>query len=1626
MNKGVKNNFESKLNFEPNCEFDLEKFFLPNEGETEENIKQRLAIKKKKDEYRREKKKEQFTVYKEADKTRTLSRKKADFQEISQGGMDALQLINARGHLPRGGNGVHPNKARKERQKAAKAERIALLQVTRKIKTESGISSTEEELTKILTTIFLPFMEIKKISSVLGPFSAFVYQLYRARNSVDMGVAAFQYISAMGLDPISQCKKMYDNFVMNCTIFQTNIISESWSENIYSAKSFLCQIVRSDFAMTIRNLVLGIVSLKWFSKDIALQVYAYLGNPPKMDMLSLFELLVEQMISLLKFGEMLVSGVSPSDILMASDPLSSYLKEVPSLLYYKDKLYTGLPVEGKMCLRSFILDSKKLLADGELILKRISPLKYGYGEGTRLQLQLREAHFVASKLLKQEMRPAPCGILLHGDPNIGKSRLLPFIADIYSNVKGRVFDDSHIFHRSITSQYWEGYDPDSHPIIHYSEIGNVSAKIAMSQGDPIVTELTSLIDSMPFPVDMAFDDKGKVFACPELVMADTNSPDLNLEYIVKNPAAYKRRFLYIEPKVKGEFRIVGGCGMDKNKSLSSELPPMDRWLFNVSYYNVSGIKQATVVSLMTGAEDDDIYKFVRVMREYFTDFVSTQTKINELMKDACRSKIYDDSKEDALPIVVENGVIPRRNHFRERTVIYTEYAKRLTCAVFNFFLYNLLYMCCNVTMEGLWIRKSISIFFFLISIWTSFSYTGMALLPFAVLFPLYVFQSPHTTLLILGAYGVGTEEKRKYAYSYLRYLLGGEFGFQYVASSWWQIYGNRLTIAVASFSAIILLYRLFSSTKKIQYVNTEAFSDFYLQSDKNKPLNDLEEEMECGNSYSRIPIRNTNIWNSKVTLSSKCAFNGNLQDLSKLVERNTRLVYIDTDREVKNFILGIKSNMCIINTHALGSKPNPIIRVSTIGSVSHNNTVFIDTVLDHSNRCDIGNDITVIMLSGIKFKNIEGHLSNIDYSFPRYEGIFRNELLQSTYENFNHTLIDHSGNLNVGGLWVYSFPDHYAGACGLPLLIQKNSGCCIVGIHAGGAHNLGYASPLHKDMIVDAMNKLQADSPLMNIYSEGGSIVGPMLEPSFKSPFFYEIFHGLRYYGRLAGPIIMNQKSRVVKSRFFCEMQDIFKQDLEFIPKTQFGPPLMQPCTRNGVYLNPYNIALRKMADQRSSLDMLVLEKVITRYTKFVLNGIKKTPELSPLTIASAINGVDIDPFIRRINVTTAGGSGFGGKKEDYLPIVFQDELHLVREPIDVLKSKLELIMQIYSDQETCDFIYKACLKDEARDNIKNMAGKTRVFYSSPLDGLIIARMMLSPFYSLMVENNDAFCCSVGINMHAEAGLLVEKLTGFSPLLMEGDYSNYDQSMPFDIGWAAASIVENVLASKGYNNSALIKVRGVLTDSLFPYVNMNNDLMEIPGLQPSGKYATAEDNSLRGIVMLMYFWYSHKNLKDLDFFEYVLPVVYGDDMLASVKPEVAEYMNNIEYAAFCKSKYNLGFTPAFKAGKFEKFLDIHSVSYLKRKFVYRYDISMWVAQLDIDSILKSMIWIIPSGSVTSAEQMLSTIQSALWELFFHMEELEFETMRNHLIAAYSQHYVEIGDSKFPTFRSILGSLRGEL
>ena len=149
----------------------------------------------------------------------------------------------------------------------------------------------------------------------------------------------------------------------------------------------------------------------------------------------------------------------------------------------------------------------------------------------------------------------------------------------------------------------------------------------------------------------------------------------------------------------------------------------------------------------------------------------------------------------------------------------------------------------------------------------------------------------------------------------------------------------------------------------------------------------------------------------------------------------------------------------------------------------------------------------------------------------------------------------------------------------------------------------------------------------------------------------------------------------------------------------------------------------------------------------------KGVVELHPYKLEDAINGSCEDAYLRRINASTGAGYNWKGKKDNYIPIVFEDEKSVIREPITDLKKSLVQRTREYQSEVSSGTVFGSKLKDEPREISKALAGKTRMFYPAPVDALILARQVLIPIFTAMVQHREIFSTAVGVNMFQEGDI---------------------------------------------------------------------------------------------------------------------------------------------------------------------------------------------------------------------------------------------------------------------------------
>jgi hypothetical protein len=1384
--------------------------------------------------------------------------------------------------------------------------------------------------------------------------------------------------------------------------------------------------------------------VSWFGKDISKQFSKAIGVPKgyvKMSLIDVVENLLSALSQFVTIGEQLYEGVPFTEIMMAADPVSAAINETRSLMVYREFLYTGLPVEGKMCAREFRNKASKLKQTLEVMTKKMSPLDGRFVMLEQARLTVTEAFLQVQSQIASKTRQPPLTFVLVGDPGLGKSKLLHIFFRLMSKIKNREHSEDFVYTRNVDDEFWENYDPESHPYIHIPELGNESRGAAQTRGISGIGEVQLLNDASAYPVKMAFDKKGKVFADPEIIVIDTNNADMNANVLMHDPTALYRRFVYVHVEVLEEFRNRGSVTLDVEKSLRAGGMLMDRYMFTVYERVPEGGHRYVQRNLFAGRLLPFVDFLESFMRRKITrdatvhsanmyDFITEDNARNQMLQRMNRNRNqfgedeksdYEDNTSDsdgdekeelvwAMPDVHsefmfgEDFVVPSFN-------LYWLWIQRTMITLFTLTsLYSYLSVKTMDNKKCFWVMLSCVI----AGYWLPQFVINMIVIVLIGIYGYVIYSVPNHKPNVSKSFVKGIQRRLDESMMCLGTLFGRkDFKPFSVSKDAFDLFLAVSALAV-SVRQIAKIYRYAQSVAK--EIRSEAeLTSFPDDSEYNDVLNEMEEKSETSNALIRVRGTVNPCWNIAKNVGKTPVFTGQASQLSGWASYNMRWVSVVYNERQRSgmYIFGLESTFAVANNHIFYDQDEVELHVFNDKAERENTPVAVIT-LKRENVILVSSDLVVFDTKVIQFKNATKHLLGRRLSVA-------NGYIKDT----SVVLREHVGTITtIAGKTQSAILDHpytYScrheiGMCGYPLVAQvTDTTAAIVGIHSAGVKGelVSYAEYLDLSRIENAIRELNQASPFVEVFSQGEFDI--VLEPPVrKSMFRHEYFPHLSYLGKLPGIVKANNSSKLRRTGI-VGLDKFFETVLKHQRKTVYLKPAMNAMWKDGVYLNPFNLNAGKMNKPQKMCDENIMALVIDKLTARIVSGLKENgrDNFSPIPIEEAINGNSHDMFFRSMNMGTSMGFPFTGSKSTF----FDEETNL---PLEEIKKMMVEMFEAYQSRECANVVFNASLKDEARESSRALSGKTRVFFVTPTVALVLMRMYLSKFYTTMVELGDVFCSAVGANMMTDAPKIVSKLSDFSPYIMEGDYSGYDTAMPLFIGRASATVIHNVLKELGYNDFALLIVRGLLSDMMFPLVNMLSDVFCKPGLQPSGKYGTAEDNSLRGLIMMMYAWYSEDDLKDKDFFDNVLPMIYGDDMLAAVKPDVAPLFNNNTYQMLCDLHYGLKFTGASKDTLMDDFVTIETMSFLKRNFVVRH--GQYVAPLSLDSIYRMLEWEIPSRHESPYNQAYSTCTSFCYEIFFHCETEDMYDVCVNFVKDYMRARFGPSQVDFPTFYELYNRL----
>jgi hypothetical protein len=792
----------------------------------------------------------------------------------------------------------------------------------------------------------------------------------------------------------------------------------------------------------------------------------------------------------------------------------------------------------------------------------------------------------------------------------------------------------------------------------------------------------------------------------------------------------------------------------------------------------------------------------------------------------------------------------------------------------------------------------------------------------------------------------------------------------------------------------------------------------------------IEDMFLASNSYRRVGNSQIENWTNMRRNVTSPPYTGSADKFLNLVGGNVRPALVTRTEKGSmyansTFVFMLKGRLGLIHKHNFPAEGVVTISVSNT-AVMRESAYTSETVINVKSLQTVHEDLYLVRLENVgEFKDLTKHLYKEEIEVG--QGFIYNTATTFTLvqKDINVRLNGDNGYISYSPSYEYSWTDHKRGSCGLPLIAQvKNNGFCIIGLHSAGSDStdMAYAIPF-SGINLDGMHD---EKHIQGVEFRLDAL--NLVDPTPKSIVKFMPITTMEYYGKINDiTVLPNQKSRL-KRTFFNTKSSLrnFLYENGIYDLQEFDKPVMRHFTKNGFYLCPYQQNLQQFCGVRKCPDSAILDLSVDLFFQRIDDGLGEL-KLSPWDTNTAINGSELDMYCRNLNMSTGTGFGLKGKKYEHFDKVSIDgyDKYIMKPSLKELVTKriLEII-----EGTTLPFIYEGCLKDEPVSLAKRDIAKTRLFCSGNLVDLIVMRQFLGPLLTLLVEQGDLFFTSVGIDAHRDGSKFMQFFEfdedSWPYKFGEGDYKYYDKKQSTSLARAMNKLLYMIASKCGYNEASLLVMTRILEMNTVPFFIVLGDLYSVPGAQPSGMYGTAETNSLKGAIMVIYAYLKLVQNKE-DIWKKIRFKTYGDDVLMAIHDSVQELFDMVKFSVVVKEDFGLDFTSSDKETELKPFTPFEEISFLKRRIIFDQELERYIMPLDISSIVRSLEWTNPSESITQEIQMISCCQSALREIYFH-RNIDYDQFRAFIIEELNVAY-NFGDnflnSKMPTREALKISLQ---
>lgn len=603
------------------------------------------------------------------------------------------------------------------------------------------------------------------------------------------------------------------------------------------------------------------------------------------------------------------------------------------------------------------------------------------------------------------------------------------------------------------------------------------------------------------------------------------------------------------------------------------------------------------------------------------------------------------------------------------------------------------------------------------------------------------------------------------------------------------------------------------------------------------------------------------------------------------------------------------------------------------------------------------------------------------HKFSRFSNEVRNE--QSSTLLYKHYEVD---------TWQYLISTQ-KGDCGSLLVINdpayKDK---IIGMHSMGvpSQDRGFSIPLFQEDFEDLIQSLNDPA----VPSEQFNRAESQCELPFPGDF--------EYVQKAEHPHVSPAQSKLVKTPLHPD------NDVKSDYKSYYTPALLHNVQAEKIGLepncgelySPLYYRLTKCGYSAKCVEQKYLTWSKNQYLSELQNivSVNNCPFLkSRDTFETACKGIPGYRYINSINRSSSPGygwipkKGFPGKQTWFGSGPEFDMM--AAKPVEAAVNN---ILDSAKDNIRVPVVFTDNLKDEKKP--KHKWYKTRVFSACPMDYYIACKIMYQGVVGLLTQHRNFTGISVGTNVYSnEWDIMVKHLTTYTDNLVAGDFEGFDSSLLTAVLWEANDILNQLCRMLPDWDPEHEKIRNVLFCDLVNSYHCAEDYIYMwTHSLPSGHYLTAIVNSIYVNLIFRYICLivekPDTELQARQILSTLRMVSYGDDHVVAIPPFLQEKITQNSLVKIF-NQIGMTYTDETKSDReVPDFRKITDLTYLKRKFRYEPRIGRFVAPLQLDVVLESVMW--QRKGQGSARNLENQIVNAVAELALHGQSVFDKHFKN--------------------------------